>query len=50
MSHDIAVFYSSEDEGYIAVAIDLPGCSAFGETEDAALAELKIAIELRLQE
>ena len=34
------VFWSDEDEGYIAVAPDLPGSSAFGETEQEALAEL----------
>jgi predicted RNase H-like HicB family nuclease len=39
------VFWSDEDEGYIAVAPDLPGCSAFGDTEADALAELKFAIE-----
>jgi antitoxin HicB len=38
------VFYSDEDEGYIALAIDLPGCSAFGETQAQALEELQNAI------
>lgn len=38
------VFWSDEDEGFIAVASDLPGCSAFGETEEVALAELRSAI------
>lgn len=37
-------FFSEEDEGYIAVAPDLPGSSAFGETEEEALAELAEAI------
>ncbi|MEK9149963.1 MAG: hypothetical protein AAB267_07965 [Candidatus Desantisbacteria bacterium] len=27
----IEIFYSREDEGYIAVVPELPGCSAFGE-------------------
>jgi antitoxin HicB len=39
------VFWSEEDAGYIALATDLPGCSAFGETQDAALAELQDAID-----
>jgi predicted RNase H-like HicB family nuclease len=38
------VFFSEEDEGFIAVAPDLPGCSAFGDTQEQALAELRDAI------
>lgn len=39
------VFYSDEDEGFIAIATDLPGCSAFGETQEEAVAELRDAID-----
>jgi predicted RNase H-like HicB family nuclease len=45
----IAIFYSDEDEGFMAVVPELPGCSAFGDTEDTALREVKIAIELWLE-
>jgi len=38
------VFWSDEDEGFIAVAPDLPGCSAFGESQHEALTELQSAI------
>lgn len=38
------VFWSDEDDGYIAIAPDLPGCSAFGETQQEALNELQSAI------
>jgi predicted RNase H-like HicB family nuclease len=38
------VFYSQEDDGFIAVASDLPGCSAFGNTQEEAVAELRNAI------
>jgi predicted RNase H-like HicB family nuclease len=38
------VFWSDEDDGFIAIAPDLPGSSAFGETEAEALAELDQAI------
>jgi antitoxin HicB len=40
------VFYSEEDGGYIALAPDLPGCSAFGETQEEALRELQDAISV----
>lgn len=45
----IEIFYSSEDEGYIAVVPELPGCSAFGETEEETLKEAKVAMELWLE-
>lgn len=38
------VFHSAEDEGFVAVAPDLPGSSAFGESEAEAIAELNRAI------
>jgi len=45
MPYSRTVFWNDEDEGYIAIVPDLPGCSAFGETEDEALSEVKDAIE-----
>lgn len=39
------IFWSDEDEGYVAVAPDLPGCSAVGDTEADAITELKTAIK-----
>jgi predicted RNase H-like HicB family nuclease len=42
----IEIFYSTEDEGYISTVPELPGCSAFGTTEEIALEEVKIAIDL----
>ena len=39
------VFWSDEDEGFIARANDLPGCSAWGKTQADALAYLSDAIE-----
>jgi len=47
--HSIEIFYSGEDGGYIALAPELPGCSAFGKTEEEALKEIKVAIDLRLE-
>ena len=45
----LEIFYSDEDEGFIGLVPELPGCSAFGETEETALYELKIAIDLWLE-
>jgi predicted RNase H-like HicB family nuclease len=42
----IEIFYSEEDEGYIAVVPELPGCSAFGDSEESALREIKLAMDL----
>lgn len=38
------VFWSDEEEGYVALAPDLPGCSAFGSSEVEAMSELEDAI------
>ena len=49
MYYPIKVFYSEEDRGFIAIVPDLPGCSAFGETEEEAIKQVKIAGELWLK-
>ncbi|WP_207787840.1 type II toxin-antitoxin system HicB family antitoxin [Candidatus Thiosymbion oneisti] len=43
--YHINIFYSEEDEGYIADIPDLKACSAFGETQNKALAEVLTAKE-----
>ena len=39
------VFYSQEDQCWVAVAPEIPGCSAFGKSDAEALKELDDAIE-----
>ncbi len=39
----INIFYSEEDEGYIADIPDLRFCSAFGNTPEEALRQVQIA-------
>ena len=41
--YHINIFYSEEDGAYVADIPDLDACSAFGETPEAALAELERA-------
>ena len=43
MRYHINIFYSIEDEGYIADIPDLAMCSAFGQTPAEALAQVEIA-------
>ena len=45
----VNVFYSEEDEGYIADIPDLQNCSAFGETQEKALREVLKAKEAWLE-
>ena len=46
--YHINIFFSQEDEGYIADVPDLPMCSAFGKTPAEALAEVETAKQLWL--
>jgi predicted RNase H-like HicB family nuclease len=39
------VFYSKEDKCWVAVAPEIPGCSALGKSDTEALRELDDAIE-----
>jgi predicted RNase H-like HicB family nuclease len=43
--YHINIFWSDEDDCYVADIPDLSFCSAFGETPERALAELEIAKE-----
>lgn len=46
MSHkyEIDVFWSDEDQAFLAEVPDLPGCMAHGNTHEEALAEAQNAI------
>jgi predicted RNase H-like HicB family nuclease len=41
----IVVYWSDEDDLWIAEAPDLRPCAAHGDTPEAAVAELRVAIE-----
>jgi len=41
--YHINIFYSDEDEGYIADIPDLKFCSAFGSTPEEALKQVQVA-------
>ena len=48
-NYHINVFYSEDDEGFIADIPDLEYCSAFGETPLKAMQEVLIALELWIE-
>ena len=47
--YHINIFWSEDDDCYVADIPDLAFCSAFGSTPEEALAELRIARELWLE-
>ncbi len=47
--YHINIFYSDDDEGYIADIPDLEACSAFGKTPDEALHEVQKAKKLWIE-
>jgi predicted RNase H-like HicB family nuclease len=47
--YHINVFFSEEDQGYIADIPDLKHCSAFGATPEEALREVLVAKEAWLE-
>ncbi len=49
IKYEIDIFWSEEDEGYIADVPDLKYCSAWGETYEEALREVRVAMDLHLE-
>jgi predicted RNase H-like HicB family nuclease len=47
--YEIDIFYSAEDEGYIANVPELTYCSAWGDTYEEALAQVRVAMKLHLE-
>jgi len=44
--YEIIIYWSNEDQVYVAEAPELPGCMAHGKTHEAALKNAKQAIRL----
>lgn len=47
--YEITLWWSDEDEVFVAEAPDLPGCMAHGETREAALASIQEAMRLWIE-
>ena len=44
--YEIIMYWSNEDEAFIAEVPELPGCMAHGESQEDALASIKEAMRL----
>ncbi|MBA2606042.1 MAG: type II toxin-antitoxin system HicB family antitoxin [Acidobacteria bacterium] len=45
----LQIFWSEEDEAFVAICQEFPGLSAFGETREEALCEAQIALDLMIE-
>lgn len=46
--YEVIIYWSEEDQAFVAEVPELPGCAAHGDTSDAALANCQDAIDLWL--
>ena len=44
--YEIILYWSNEDDAFVAEVLELPGCMAHGETQEAALKNVNQAIAL----
>jgi predicted RNase H-like HicB family nuclease len=47
--YTVHIFWSDEDNGFIAICDEFSGLSAFGETREAALREAQNALHLMVE-
>lgn len=45
LRYEVIIYWSAEDEAFIAEVPELPGCAADGKTYEQALANVRIIIE-----
>ena len=44
--YEIIIYWSDDDQAFVAEVPELPGCAAHGDSPDAALSSCKDAIDL----
>jgi len=47
--YEVIIYWSNEDQAFVAEVPELPGCSAHGDTQEAALANAQEAIRLWIE-
>ena len=47
--YEIILYWSNEDSCFIAEVPELPGCLAHGDTQDKALKEIQVAMDLWIE-
>ena len=47
--YEVIIYWSVEDQAFVAEVPELPGCAAHGTTQEAALANAKEAIALWIE-
>ena len=47
--YSFQIFWSEEDQAYVATCAEFPGLSALGETHEEALSEAQTALELMIE-
>ena len=49
LKYEILIYWSEEDQAFVAEVPELPGCAAHGSTQETALANAKEAIALWIE-
>jgi predicted RNase H-like HicB family nuclease len=47
--YEIIIFWSNEDDAFVAEVPELPGCMAHGPTQDEALSNIRDAMDLWIE-
>ena len=47
--YEIIIFWSNEDDSFVAEVPELPGCMAHGPTQDEALSNIREAMDLWIE-
>jgi len=49
MKYEVIIYWSNEDDAFVADVPELPGCMAHGSTQESALRNAQEAMELWLE-